>query len=217
MANSSFIVSAFAPPCSGPFNAPIAPTIAECMSDSVEAITRAANVLAFSSWSACRIRATSSARTAVSDGFTPFSMRRKFARVRQVAVRVDDRLAFADAVEDGHDHGDLRGQPVALAHIRFVRRILLVRVVQRQQAHRRAQHLHRRGVRGHAAQEVVDAPVQRARRSQLLGELRQLRRGRQLAEPQQIGGLLEVRVLREFMDIDAAVSQHAGCPVYPAD
>ena len=49
------------------------------MSESVDAITRAANVLAFSSWSACRISATSSARTAVSDGFTPFSMRRKFA------------------------------------------------------------------------------------------------------------------------------------------
>ncbi len=49
------------------------------MSENVDAITRAANVLAFSSWSACRISATSSARVAVSDGFTPFNMRRKFA------------------------------------------------------------------------------------------------------------------------------------------
>ena len=54
--------------------------MAECISLSVDAMTRAAKVLAFSSWSAWRISATSSARVAVSDlEFTPFSMRRKFA------------------------------------------------------------------------------------------------------------------------------------------
>ncbi len=47
-----FCDSSFAPPCSGPFSAPIAPVIAENMSDSVEAITRAVNVEAFIVWSA---------------------------------------------------------------------------------------------------------------------------------------------------------------------
>ena len=84
MAKSSLMVSALAPPCSGPFSAPMAPVMAECMSESVDAMTRAAKVLAFSSWSACRISATSSARVAVSDGFTPFSISRKFAECESV-------------------------------------------------------------------------------------------------------------------------------------
>jgi hypothetical protein len=40
-----------APPCSGPFSAPIAATIDETRSDPVEATTRAANVEAFMPWS----------------------------------------------------------------------------------------------------------------------------------------------------------------------
>ncbi len=52
MSSSSFITSALAPPCSGPFSAPMPPTTAEWMSDRVAAMTRAANVEAFSSWSA---------------------------------------------------------------------------------------------------------------------------------------------------------------------
>ena len=40
-----------APPCSGPFSAPMAPTTAEQMSDCVLTITRAAKVEAFMPWS----------------------------------------------------------------------------------------------------------------------------------------------------------------------
>ena len=43
------ITSALAPPCSGPFSAPMPPTTAEWMSASVAAVTRAAKVEAFSS------------------------------------------------------------------------------------------------------------------------------------------------------------------------
>ena len=43
------MTSALAPPCSGPFSVPIAATIAECMSVSVAAATRAAKVEALSS------------------------------------------------------------------------------------------------------------------------------------------------------------------------
>ena len=57
----------------------MAPVTAEWMSDSVAAMTRAAKVEAFSSWSACRISAMSKARVAVSEGFSPLSIHRKFA------------------------------------------------------------------------------------------------------------------------------------------
>ena len=72
--SSILITSALAPPCSGPFSVPMPPTIAEWMSVSVAAATRAANVEAFSSWSACRISATSKARVASAFGRSPVSM-----------------------------------------------------------------------------------------------------------------------------------------------
>ena len=57
----------------------MAPTMAEWMSVSVAAATRAANVEAFSSWSAWSTSATSNARAASSDGRWPVSMYRKLA------------------------------------------------------------------------------------------------------------------------------------------
>ena len=46
------MASSLAPPCSGPFSAPIAPVMALNMSESVEAMMRAVNVEAFIVWSA---------------------------------------------------------------------------------------------------------------------------------------------------------------------
>ena len=45
--SSIFIASSFAPPCSGPFSAAMAPVMALNMSASVEAMIRAVNVEAF--------------------------------------------------------------------------------------------------------------------------------------------------------------------------
>jgi hypothetical protein len=42
-----FMTASLAPPWSGPLSAAMAAVMAECMSDSVEATTRAANVEAF--------------------------------------------------------------------------------------------------------------------------------------------------------------------------
>src|SRR5207245_4630485 len=53
---------------------PISDTIAECRSDSVAAVTRAANVDALNSWSAWRMSATSKVLVARSVGFLPLSM-----------------------------------------------------------------------------------------------------------------------------------------------
>ncbi len=77
ISSSMRMTASFAPPWSGPFKVAMAEVIAECMSASVAAVTRAANVEAFSSWSACRTRAMSKARTASAVGFAPFSIRRK--------------------------------------------------------------------------------------------------------------------------------------------
>ena len=49
-------------------------TIAECRSDSVAAVTRAANVEALNSWSAWRIRATSNVFAASGVGVLPLIM-----------------------------------------------------------------------------------------------------------------------------------------------
>ena len=68
MSSNMRITSALAPPCSGPFSAQMAATIAECRSVSVAAATRAANVDALSSWSACSTSDTSNARASSADG-----------------------------------------------------------------------------------------------------------------------------------------------------
>ena len=54
-------------------------TTPECTSDSVAAVTRAANVEALNSWSAWRMRATSKVFAASGVGFLPLSMYRKLA------------------------------------------------------------------------------------------------------------------------------------------
>ena len=64
----------FAPPWSGPLRAPMPETTPEYMSERVATVTRAANVEAFSSWSAWRISAVSIAFSASALGFRPVSM-----------------------------------------------------------------------------------------------------------------------------------------------
>ena len=73
------MVASLAPPWSGPLRAPMAPVMAEWMSARVAAMTRAAKVLALSSWSAWRMSAMSKVRVAVSEGFSPLSIQRKLA------------------------------------------------------------------------------------------------------------------------------------------
>ena len=63
----------------------MAVTMAEYRSLSVAMVTRAAKVLAFRPWSACRIRHTSSAFATASVGFAPFSIHRKLAAIDNFA------------------------------------------------------------------------------------------------------------------------------------
>ena len=73
------MASSFAPPCSGPLSAPIAPVMALNMSDSVEAMMRAVNVEAFIVWSAYRVNVVSNASASSCEGSSPSSIHRKFA------------------------------------------------------------------------------------------------------------------------------------------
>src|ERR671919_3147824 len=74
-----FITCSLAPPCGGPLSAAIAAVVAEWMSLSVAAHTRAANVDAFMVWSAWSVRQRSKMRAWSSSGLSPVSMYRKLA------------------------------------------------------------------------------------------------------------------------------------------
>ena len=71
--------------------------------------------------------------------------------VGERGVGLDDLLAFADAVEDGDDHGDLRGEAEALADVGGVEDGLLVGVVDGEQRDGGAEDFHGRGGLGQAA------------------------------------------------------------------
>ncbi len=73
------MTASFAPPCSGPLSAPIAPVTAECRSESVEVITRAVNVEALKECSAYRIIETLKASTTSWTGSSPKAIQRKLA------------------------------------------------------------------------------------------------------------------------------------------
>ena len=68
-----------APPCKGPFIVPSADTIADGISDSVEMVTRAANVDAFKPCSIVNNKYVSSASTCAGVGDIPVNKYKKFA------------------------------------------------------------------------------------------------------------------------------------------
>ena len=72
------MTASFAPPCSGPLSAPIAPTTAEYRSVSVEVMTRAVKVDALKECSAYRIIETLNASTTTGSGSSPNVIQRKF-------------------------------------------------------------------------------------------------------------------------------------------
>jgi hypothetical protein len=150
-------------------------------------------------------------------GLDPVQHPQEVGGVVERAVGRHNLQALAQAVVDGHDHGDLRGQVVALAHVGVVGVVFLVGVVKAERGDRGAQHLHGRGRGGNAAQHVDDAEVQPPGQRQLRLELAQGELVGQNAVPEQVGGLLEGRVLGQLVDVDSAVGQHARFSVDPAD
>ena len=70
---------------------------------------------------------------------------------------------------------------------------------------------------GKAAQHVDDALIECAGQGQLRLELAQGELVGQDAVPEQVGGLLEGRVLGQLVNVDAPIGQHARFSVDPAD
>src|SRR6218665_1594585 len=85
-----------APPCLGPRSAPMAPTMAECMSLPVPAITRAAKVEALNSCSAYRFSEVCIARAHAAQGLLPCSRCRKCAPMESSSVSGSMRLPWVD-------------------------------------------------------------------------------------------------------------------------
>src|SRR6185437_11356526 len=138
-------------------------------------------------------------------------------RVRESTIRTNNFLTLANAIVDGHDHGDLRCQIVRFAHIGFVRVVLLIGVVKAESGDGGAQHFHRGGRGRETTQHVYDALVERAGESELGSKLTKLQLVRQNAVPKQVRGFLKRGVLSQFVNIDTAIRQHSSVSVDPAD
>ena len=91
--------------------------------------------------------------------------------MREGRICLDDGLAFADAIEDGDDHGDLRCQAEGFANVSVVAAVGLVGVVETEQGDGGAEDLHRSRGGGHAAKEVDDLGVELAGCGELAGEV----------------------------------------------
>lgn len=137
--------------------------------------------------------------------------------VRERGVGLDDLLALADAVEDGDDHRDLRGQAKALADVRGVQGGLLVGVVDGEQRDGGAQDFHGRRRLGDVAQERDHVVGNLACGGELVREVVEFSSGRECAVPQEIGDLFKAGLLRKLVDIDSAVGEDAFVPIDKAD
>ena len=142
---------------------------------------------------------------------------KEVGRVVQRAVGRHHFFSLAQPVVDGHDHGDLRGQVIALAHVGVVRIVFLIGVVEAERRDRGTQHFHRRGRRGDAAQQIDNAHVKAPGERKLRLELAQLELAGKNAVPQQAGSLLEGGVHGQLVNVDAPIGQDAGFSVDPAD
>ena len=115
--------------------------------------------------------------------------------VREGGISIDDGLTFADAVEDGDDHGDLGCQAEGLADVGVVGAVGLVGVVDAEERDGGAEDLHGRRVGGDAAEEVDDLGIELAGCGEMRGEFSELGCVGEFAEPEKVGGLLECGAL----------------------
>ena len=137
--------------------------------------------------------------------------------VGEGCVGFDDKLAFADAVEDGDQHGDLGGEVKALAEVGFRGGGFRVGVVDGEQGDGGAEDLHGAGVFGQGAEEVDDGGGEFAGGGELLGEGAELGGVGKFAVPEEIGGFFEGGSVGELVDVDAAVGEDALGAVDEAD
>jgi hypothetical protein len=114
-------------------------------------------------------------------------------------------LRDAPAIRD--ERGDSRQQAHRLADIRGMRVIVQIGIERPEHGNAGPQHVHRVRVFRHQLEHFQNWLRQRAVRGECFRKFRQFLRRRQLAVQQQVGDLLEVRLLRHLMDVVAAVHQ----------
>ncbi len=124
-------------------------------------------------------------------------------------IGLHHRLAFADAVIGGHDHGDLRGQSDGLGEIAVVVDLLGVGVVKRQRGNGGAQDFHGRGRFRHRAHDIDDGGVEFAGRPQAQFQVVKFGPGGQFAQPQQITRLFKRGMISQFVNVDAPIGKNS--------
>ena len=207
----------FAPPCSGPARVPTALVTALYMSVRVATVTRAANVEAFSSWSAWRIRATSRAWASVSLGSLPVSWYRKLAAVDRPGLGaigsspLRRRSRAATIV------------PIWAVTRRALRLLASMLSSPSSGSYRASSEVAVRrasiavAVLGNCRSRARAAPGGRGSSSRSAFSASNSFRGRQIAVPQQINDLFKGRVLGQVVDVIAPVDQFAVLAVHVTD
>jgi len=134
-------------------------------------MTRAAKVLALSSWSAWRMSAMSKAAGGGVGGLLAVEHPEELAAWERDLSASTTGLPLRIAVEEGDDHGDLRGEAERFADVGVVVAVGLVGVVDAEERDGGAEDLHGRSVGGDGAEEIGDFGIEGARGGEVLGEL----------------------------------------------
>ncbi len=82
--------------------------------------------------------------------------------MRETAVRLDERLPFADAVVVGHDHGNLGSQADGLVDVGVVIVAVVFRIIKRKGRNYGPQNVHGQCMLGRELQELDDGGIQLA-------------------------------------------------------
>ena len=134
-----------------------------------------------------------------------------------VGVAVDQGRAFPQTVEGGDDGGGLGHQPHGLAMVGLGRHVLRLGIVQAEHGDGGAQHVHGVGL-GNAAQEIHHLrPAARAAATRSFFRLSSSACFGQPAVPKEENHLLENSVIRQRVDVIAAVAENAQISVDVTD
>ena len=130
----------------------------------------------------------------------------------KLGIALHDVEAFAQPVEGRHDGGGLGHQPHRLAVVGVGRHVLRLGIVQAQHGNRRAQNIHGSAA-GDAPQEVDHGAGQPPLRGQIRLQLGQLARLGQPSIPEKEDSFLEDGVVRQGMNVIAAVAENTQVSV----
>ncbi len=176
-------------------------------------------VLAFCSWSACRMNSRSSASAATGSTVVRLAGHceehvQQVGAVREIVARIDEGLAKGVLVGRGGDGRNLRND--AMREDLAVARIVDVGGVVVERRHRgddRGHHRHRVRIVVETAEEAQQRLVQHRVATDVVDEFLELRLLRQLAVQQQVADLHVAALLGQLLDGVATMQQHAGIAV----